>query len=799
MRIRQSSGASLAMVVACAVVIILVGGGLFFLMEMFGGFREFQHATDAGNLNVAKSALKIPNTPLSAYQNDFASLIDPSVTAMDLQNYNRVVGQAYLVALNAMADRTQTGGGPSAQGLLDAQTVAQEANGGSGGNPGVGQALYSLFAANNSSNPLFAQFGAVANTNSTRMLGTNGKLATVYNNWDVSFIGAPSTPGTAGDPTNLYINTNPATTNLPLILQGGSLISSVDPSSPLYSTIEGSINSTALGPSANTSYLAGYTPINLGSGGTTWTLYGVPLYPTIYNSSQQPLTGTGQPHHVSARDFYEAKTALAATLAPGGQGIVPPNAFKSVANSAADTTTATGDMEAYAVASAQNQTFQASIPNGYIVIYNPPGALAQQVSNVNSTFNNELMPPGIFIATTTSGGVVFTTDPNALQQWANYNANGHTGSQPPLIDADAQPLFFFTNPGDANAGPPGWGAYSIASDAGGNPVPYQGVSNCQWTDVSGASASAPCDTLLANFQAAYPDTNDPPPPSPTNQLMAVEQLKQSVVQAFDALPITVNCPASNNPSGLRWWIQPGNQQQPPAGPPVLAGIAARSANNPMGSYLDYPAGEQAVLPDGRTVTVTNAQISADGTLSELFQQALTPSQTAMVTAQVVQRMLEIDPTTTAAQALGWLNGLTTPIPMNSTWYIVHNANTPGIGGWSFTSTPPSGATSGGAGPSPAADGSAQYYTSGNYQTIDMTVDADFDNDIHQQLYTQTPDPSTTSLGMDVVVWTPSSGYQNMLGQITFQNYCSGTLPAGANYGTPPAAGQQAGGTYTQPD
>jgi hypothetical protein len=90
-----------------------------------------------------------------------------------------------------------------------------------------------------------------------------------------------------------------------------------------------------------------------------------------------------------------------------------------------------------------------------------------------------------------------------------------------------------------------------------------------------------------------------------------------------------------------------------------------------------------------------------------------------------------------------------------------------------------------------ADGSLQRYVSDpgtGYQTIDTMVDPHYEIGAHLQLYTVYPDPATSSRGEDVFDWQPSSGYGNLLGTLTFRNFCGGAL-----------SGNNNGGTYTTPD
>src|SRR5688572_14134624 len=105
---RQQKGGTLALVVTCVFFVIIMGVGLFFVAQLMGGGREPQQATDFGNLNVAKRALVSPDIdPTPAERLNFGGLFTSEATPkVNLQNYNRFVGKAFLVSLNALAQGT---------------------------------------------------------------------------------------------------------------------------------------------------------------------------------------------------------------------------------------------------------------------------------------------------------------------------------------------------------------------------------------------------------------------------------------------------------------------------------------------------------------------------------------------------------------------------------------------------------------------------------------------------------------------------------------------------------------------
>ena len=105
---RKRKGAVLGLVVVTVLVLLILGIGLLLLIMQLGGGQELQHATDAGNLNVAKQALLRPGTQLllGDEANHFADLDDPDTGEVNLKTYNRLVAQSFLISANAQALNT---------------------------------------------------------------------------------------------------------------------------------------------------------------------------------------------------------------------------------------------------------------------------------------------------------------------------------------------------------------------------------------------------------------------------------------------------------------------------------------------------------------------------------------------------------------------------------------------------------------------------------------------------------------------------------------------------------------------
>lgn len=329
-------GATLSLVVVTTLVIMVIGMGIFFLSKLLGGARELQNATDSGNLNVAKQSLRYPslklfnNGPfdmsgprLAMAQQNFGQLRDPVTNELDLLTYNRAVGQAMLVAMNASSDTNPMG-------VADAKTLIDLL---ANPNDGIGRALANKLAGDQQMDVSFKNLAQIA---SIRMLNNGVAPGNVSSVKDISYM-APNTA------TNLKLspNTIPPAFNNPSFL-GNTLVSQ-----------------------AGSTYLKGYSFIDIPSvtDSSSFPLMGVPL---------RPMTN---PHLVSDYDFGRLKPS---PLAGGGGAVasrIPPNAFKSGGSGWESHQGKTAGAISCAIAGtvAVAGEFTASIPCGFIAVMNGPG------------------------------------------------------------------------------------------------------------------------------------------------------------------------------------------------------------------------------------------------------------------------------------------------------------------------------------------------------------------------------------------------------------------------------------------
>lgn len=369
MKNRNRSGATLSFVVALFVVLVLVGVCFFYLSLQMGGSRELLHATDGGSLNVAKQALNKPDVTLSPSEEElnFSALIDQN-GGISLSNYNRVVGQTLLVALNA-----------EAEGSAEARQHADQLISVVQGATGIGARLR---AALSKSSNMDGPFKAVAFMDNVRMLGPKAEMQCDDSNYGVAYM-------QAGQASNV----------------------DVDPQTLPYSVAKGMVQvSMPSGSTANQkssrkfNYISGYTPIKIA--GLTQTLSGVPVMPAQ------------EPHLVSQHKFVEDLKA------PAGCGDVPPNSFKS------GSTVIAMKGVACSIVGALNTDFTAAIPHGYMVIQNgPTTSFSGTLGGADQIYAQELMT-GIFVGPGQGNERAFTTNGALYSQWLNYNNAVSAGVSP---------------------------------------------------------------------------------------------------------------------------------------------------------------------------------------------------------------------------------------------------------------------------------------------------------------------------------------------------------------------------------
>jgi hypothetical protein len=557
------------------------------------------------------------------------------------------------------------------------------------------------------SNTLNGHFTGVAQKNNTKMW--QGNKVNLVGNIQSAFM----RPGYS---TNVFIHPQTKT-----------------PVSP-PSTLTNQNGGAATSSTDSAPYMAGYVNWSIPVGnGQNISIAGVPIFPQT------------QPHLVDKGEFDGHLSD------PVAGGYLPPNAFKATSQAAEGTSGTLGGSLACAIVGVLDKDFAASIPRGYIRIANGEDANAQNpplgdpvVDGTNDIFNNELWPPSSISVANNGTNSMFTDNANAMQAWVDYNADTTgTVSQPS------------TN-----------GIYVITNDAAGYRQATvddlaDKTNHSDITTTAGATGSTACDTLNGWDQPAclfdpagvvqgsmpysaskaynrYNVTGTPP--SGSNGYTNIEYMKADLLRqrANGAKCATVTPPTL--PSGMKKFN--------------VGGCYNTSASNPNPAFgaVDTPKAYLNQISDGGANACANNIVKL-----------------------IADRMTQVDHSINQGAVDAALSNASYKLGMGQTLVLY----SPGPGlvtmapinpGEYFNPAPPNLTDN---------DGrtSTQVIPCENTYRIDSTIidsskgagsgpvcsigDANY----HQVPFTQ----SSPVTAVDRAVWTPASGYNNLLGDLKFEN------------------------------
>ncbi len=765
---RREKGASLPLVAACLIILVMLVGGFLMLNMQLGSKRQVQQALDSGTLNLTKYATAQSSSGVGVgvplltglEQSNFSYFLNSNGN-IDLLHYNACVGQAIIVALNAMEQGTNTGNA-NAQAVLNAVQA---------GSNSIGYRLSQKMT--NTSN-LASYFTNAANTNLISMDSSVSK----------------TTPITLNSVQPGYMNGfKPGLTN-----PNPESVSNVSINTSMYSPaiaafVNNYVNTARPDPNNPGFYLLnGYQPITFNFGSTPTTIMAVTMPP-----SQGAHLGTGIPSEFIAATPYTATS-----------GAVPPNSF--LVNASVNSANASVPQlvsSISGIAGSWSQTYQPSIPNGYMQVSNPAGIGFPGISSLpdatTNILNNELMT-GVFIGNNST----FSTDQNSLNQWVAYNQNGQVGPQP-------------SNVGIFNAS----GVAATASDLAGitalgqNDASGNSVSECTWLSFSGSAAESPCQNLASAFREAYASGSGNSG-LPAQSLIAVEGAKAQVLVDYAQVAKywlgEISLPAYNldftiiGSTSLDQYSQNGGQTT--IGETGLQifnhdiAYVTNSNQSYVGSASQFNAMYGSVNNAGVSISKPGAiwdylndvrngcrkalvyPLTADGNgnvISESqFQTALqtainaNPGSASYVpVGSIIRRIIQLEPNKSIATlAKDIYNVLVnTQVPINSSFYIAVNYKGVKDSDGSYPIQLSMSAPAGYNATSPQSpDGNAVKYVT-SYSVIGLSVDPHRELGIHDQLFTQYYGNLT---GNDAVTWTPSTGYGNLVGSLSFANYLSGS-------------------------
>lgn len=717
---KRRKGATLTLVAVCTVIVIAIGICFFLLLKIFGGGRELANADDAGTLNVAKQAILQPSKDALSFNNNdiktnFAVYGDPD-RMLSLINYNRLVAHAAIVAFNARQEGSRDAA-RNARKVWDALNEVAAF---------LRRELEDIDYAN-------LHFDAIAGANSSKMLGGN-KIS--VRDYGVSYMKRGGSTNLTVDPAILEVTG--AASLLPVNLSGQK--------SP-----------------DGLSYMSGYTPfsVQLMATGDVLTYCGVPVGP----QDRPHLVRYGDFESNQKDDFIQGKGMPAYP-----EDVLPPNSFKVQCQSRENTSRTMAGAVAAAIVGCHDRSYPMRMDYGYLEIKNGP--------SMGNRPNGRLSLEGedVFCHHLASQGIAITgTDPhhdyiakaNRVRDVKELSMNASQGVENALnqINADVEERSMIEewvayNEGRKNHHPNINKSQEEIFHADGSRMSEGDLFSlrkktymvCRWPDYDDHAPPEKdaCKQLINAFKRAWREYGsfDRNPNIQDNGFTVLEALKCDIISSRDGCKGCTPVRPANAKSGVKWF---DHAMKYPA--PHIDG------KHPYNFGVTKSPYEYLEMIDQVPASQACARSS--------------------VLDRVLQRCREISPQATRDEIIGALKSK--ELPLGSTLYLYKMNGRLGL-----HSNPPSWIV-----PNTSADGdTARMACGGDYDVIGKFVNVSSEppsgplkgDDVHGNRV----DPETDGLYpgwnyreaprtncMDQAIWVPSSGYNQLLGVLEFNNSCSG--------------------------
>jgi len=457
-------------------------------------------------------------------------------------------------------------------------------------------------------------------------------------------------------------------------------------------------------------YLKGYAPIKL----KNITLVGTPVFPSTL------------PHLVSNEEFQSSQT-LPDFGVP--KESIPANAFSGRASSEHVSTKNFVGSVACAIVGCARKDFVARIPMGYIKIVNKPGIGGANVDygaiitdGDNDLFNKELFAPS---SISESDNGVFTTDKPQLAAWVKYNNStgddeyGHDGSlRPDVLGYNLDLMHFSDAPGQR------------ATMAELLNIKKQ-ICSCNHLMYTG-TLGGPCKDNAPKWRSNYRRSSKFGDYTTTRPFMLVEDVKRQILVARS---------------------QPGERGQ---------AIDIDKPQQPSGLML---FSHTATYP----MPAAPLQFAQLGSPWQLMNQVgpCASTRAGLAFRDIYMKCQQIRPGTTESEIISALDSK--KLPMGTSFYLYLDKNDKfvmdAIGPSYKTAIDPDGTR---------VPESCQI----SYEINNLAVNTarggllpDADVGFDDAPFSRCPNKP---LGIDRAVWTASSGYQNLLGVLEFENDLSGS-------------------------
>lgn len=730
MKLNRRRGATLGLVAVAVLVIIVLGVGFFILSQILGGGREVANATDAGVLNVARRALsptliqvQLPPTDTdSDPKKDFlgfavnATGTANSSTGIFDPTHNRIS----MLALNRIVAQSiivacnaqDLGTSTASQHAHDVARAAKE----------ISTSLKNLVEG--SSGPLPSQFTTVAHSNNTKMFQGN----------KVELTGLQSTFLRPGLSTNVYV--------------------SPDLEAAISVSLPSNLKSNFHHPNAlkhdlggQEQYIAGYIPfsVNAGPNGPI-EIAGIPIFPKQ------------KPHLVDVGEFN-------AGAAPAGVNYLPPNAFRANSRTQDNNSGGFGGAVACALVGALDQDFAAAIPRGYVRIRNGRDASGDHSGIVSSpvvdagtdVFNNELWAPnGGGVDVSNNGVYALNSNPaggaaNAyMAEWAAFNNSGGTRpTYPPPASGGSSSAQILNALAMITTNAAGFKQPVTEADLEGVTSVVQDCDSVSGWDTAGChfpgGLPGPGDVVYSIQGLTGAAIGTGTTPGSGGGYTAVEVQKHDLLsKRFGGGRCTSVIPIVGNPPYGMKQFTPGKCYATPG-----SSVAFGAPGSPL-KYIEQ---------------IGNAGPGTTGTNNSACQEDML--------TRILNRVRQIDPQIQMPAVKAALDSQT--LELGEVLYL----HVPGPNTVQMVTASPADYFQ----PDLTADGtsSASVYNCENQYNLAQTVvnakkngvgtcSGNGDAGFHEAPYTDGPGNLP---GIDRAVWTPASGWRNLLGEIHFQNEAAG--------------------------
>lgn len=731
---RKNPGSALALTGALGFVLVSVGMFFVFFVGLIGGTREVQQAVDSGNLTVATSALDVPFVFIDEKSTPARQQFLPFSRQgrVSLRNINSIMAFELITQANLKSMRDR--GLATQLAEENARLLSDEA-----------EKIAAELAAMLKVQANFKEtFESVAKQNSLRLLPGHDRSGVELTDHQVSYVNR-------GEASNVSFDYQQVPANVRSLFKENE--------SRWFKNIGGRL------------FFRGYTD-GIQINGRQ--IHFVPLFEPG-NSGGDPF-GRSFPHLISGKDFASNKEPASGKASFNWQDAIP-NAFLNQ-GTALLVQSSQQQCIAHSSAVANDIMVRPAFPHGFIKIINPRGYNpVTRIPANDSIFNNELMS-GIFLAKNALGKTVcFSTDQEALEKLIEYNRNPDL-PLPAVLDQDGNPLYFdqLGNPVDDLS------KLSSAAALG---------SSCTCTNTLPSPGSSPepaCADSLAAFFQAYPHAGAVIPTGEgAKELLSVEEARHQIfISAREAHKTwSVLCaqgysPQQANVKGLFPSIR--------TIAPYFSGLR-KFDNNSIQASLNTP---RMIYSEAGTVDDYFHQVSlaqkpsvfqklpADIAGFHLEQSSFDRSdkpdprlqaRVDLVWEALLERVNQISPETTMSDLKNLLKQNSQTLQLGSELYISFDSQEKKL---KLSPTAPSWISQfpllGKSVQRCLADGKPDLVKSNDYHLLDCVVNAPGDN-AHDVFFYVNPSWQATAISNDLLLWTPNTGCNGLLGTVEFRNYC----------------------------